>query len=52
MDCEVADNGETICLYISPQMDFAKPTGFYGVINTILSKKEMFFTQNFWKAPG
>ncbi|TSA23852.1 hypothetical protein D4R71_07950 [bacterium] len=39
MDCEVADNGETICLYISPQMDFAKPTGFYGVINTILSKK-------------
>ena len=39
MDCEISDNGETICLYISPQMEFAKPTGFYGIINTILSKK-------------
>ena len=28
MDCEISDNGETICLYISPQMEFAKLLAF------------------------
>lgn len=48
MDCEISDNGETICLYITPQLkgDPRKPTGFYGVINTILSKKgDVLFTK-------
>ncbi len=56
MDCEISDNGETICLYIVPRMKFAKPTGYYGVNNTILSKKgDVLFTKIFegtWLIPS